>query len=31
MGRGELKRIQGMPKTAETAKHIPEAMKGNES
>ena len=31
MGRGELKRVQGMPKTAETAKHIPEAMKGNES
>ena len=31
MGRSELKRIQGMPRTAETAKHIPEAMKGNES
>jgi hypothetical protein len=31
MGRGELKRVQGMPKTAETAKHIPDAMKGNES
>jgi hypothetical protein len=31
MGRGELKRVQGLPKTAETAKHIPEAMKGNES
>ncbi|HKX66705.1 MAG TPA: phage holin family protein [Intrasporangium sp.] len=31
MGRSELKRVQGMPKTAETAKHIPEAMKGNES
>lgn len=31
MGRSELKRIQGLPKTAETAKHIPDAMKGNES
>ncbi|WP_353508258.1 phage holin family protein [Intrasporangium sp.] len=31
MGRSELKRIQGLPKTAETAKHIPEAMKGHES
>ncbi len=31
MGRGELKRVQGLPRTAETAKHIPDAMKGNES
>ncbi|MDC5697334.1 phage holin family protein [Intrasporangium calvum] len=31
MGRGELKRVQGLPKTTETAKHIPDALKGNES
>ncbi|GAA6525532.1 phage holin family protein [Intrasporangium sp. DVR] len=31
MGRGELKRVQGLPKTTETAKQIPEAMKGNAS
>ena len=31
MGRSELRRVQGLPKTAETAKHIPEAMKGHES
>lgn len=31
MGRGELRRVQGLPRTTETAKQIPEAMKGNES
>lgn len=29
-GRAELRRIAGMPKTVETAKQIPDAMKGNE-
>jgi len=31
LGRGELKRVQGLPKTTETAKQIPDAMKGNAS
>lgn len=30
MGRTELKHVQGMPRTVETAKQIPDAMKGNE-
>lgn len=30
MGRTELKRVQGVPRTVETAKQIPDAMKGNE-
>jgi hypothetical protein len=30
MGRSELKRVQGVPRTMETAKQIPDAMKGNE-
>jgi len=30
MGRSELKRVQGVPQTVETAKQIPDAMKGNE-
>jgi hypothetical protein len=29
-GRTELKRVRGMPRTVETAKQIPDAMKGNE-
>ena len=30
MGRTQLKAVTGMPKTAETAKKIPDALKGNE-
>ena len=30
MGRTELKHVQGVPKTVETARQIPDAMKGNE-
>lgn len=30
MGRTELKHVQGVPRTVETAKQIPDAMKGNE-
>ncbi|UZN05229.1 phage holin family protein [Cellulomonas sp. S1-8] len=29
-GRGELKRVKGMPRTAETVKKIPNALKGDE-
>ena len=29
-GRGELKRVSGAPRTAETVKKIPEALKGHE-
>ena len=31
MGRGELKKIRGMKQTAETAKRVPDALKGNEA
>lgn len=30
MGRKQLKQVQGMPRTVETAKEIPDALKGNE-
>jgi hypothetical protein len=30
VGRKQLKQIQGMPRTVETAKEIPDALKGNE-
>lgn len=30
MGRADLKRVQGLPKTVQTAKEIPDAIKGNE-
>lgn len=30
MGRNKIKDIQGMPRTVETAKHVPDALKGNE-
>ena len=30
MGKSQLKSVQGMPKTADTAKKIPDALKGNE-
>ena len=30
IGRKELKKVQGMPKTADSVKHIPEALKRNE-
>jgi hypothetical protein len=30
LGRKELKQVQGMPRTVETAKEIPDALKGNE-
>ena len=30
MGRKQLKQIQGMPRTVQTAKEIPDALKGNE-
>lgn len=29
-GRAELKKVEGMPRTVETAKHVPDALKGNE-
>ena len=29
-GRNSLKSVRGMPKTTETVKHIPDALKGNE-
>ena len=29
-GRGELRRVQGVPRTAETVKKIPNALKGDE-
>jgi len=31
MGRKELKKIRGMERTAETAKRVPDALKGNEA
>ena len=31
MGRSELKKIRGMKQTAETAKRVPDALKGNEA
>ena len=30
MGRKKLKEVQGMPRTTETAKRVPDALKGNE-
>jgi hypothetical protein len=30
VGRNSLKSVRGMPKTADTVKHIPDALKGNE-
>ena len=30
MGRKQLKKVQGMPQTTETAKRVPDALKGNE-
>jgi len=30
MGKSQLKAVQGLPKTADTAKKIPDALKGNE-
>jgi len=30
LGRKELKNVEGMPRTAETAKRVPDAIKGNE-
>ena len=30
MGRSQLKAVQGLPKTTDTAKKIPDALKGNE-
>lgn len=30
MGRSKLKEVKGMPRTADTAKKIPDALKGNE-
>jgi hypothetical protein len=30
VGRNSLKFVRGMPKTADTVKHIPDALKGNE-
>jgi hypothetical protein len=30
MGRKELKKVQGIPQTTETAKRVPDALKGNE-
>jgi len=30
MGRKELKTVQGMPRTTDTAKRVPDALKGNE-
>lgn len=31
LGRRDLKQIQGMPRTVETAKQVPDALKGNEA
>jgi len=31
MGRSEMKKVSGMPRTVETTKQIPDALKGNES
>ena len=30
MGRGQLKKVSGLPRTVETAKKVPDALKGNE-
>jgi hypothetical protein len=30
MGRKQLKTVQGVPQTTETAKRVPDALKGNE-
>lgn len=30
MGRNRLKEVNGMPRTVETAKQVPDALKGNE-
>ncbi len=30
VGRNQLKRVQGMPRTTDTAKRVPDALKGNE-
>lgn len=30
MGRAQLKKVQGIPKTTETAQRVPDALKGNE-
>jgi hypothetical protein len=30
MGRKQLKKVQGIPQTTETAKRVPDALKGNE-
>jgi hypothetical protein len=30
LGRNELKKVEGVPRTQETAQRIPDALKGNE-
>jgi len=30
LGRKELKKVEGVPRTTETAKRVPDALKGNE-
>ena len=31
MGRKQLKTVEGIPQTTETAKRVPDALKGNEA